>query len=193
MSRELLADVFAGTVLFWNDSRIEGENPHLSGRFPSIPIVRVVRARGSGTTAIFASMLRAASSSFESSALPDGDGSLSAPAWPVTNASVPGDTRSDLQPASGNRGVASRVVAKQGAIGYVVANEAINRGLSVALIRNRAGLVVDADINGVLFALMELGGRFDDRLNADLSDAASSFAWPAAGYTYIIFRTTTVR
>jgi len=186
-SRGLLADMFEGKILHWNDSRIAAENPHIADRLPFLAVTRVVRAKGSGTTAILATVLRSASSSFATSALPEGDASLSLPSWPVTNATV----LSTLKAASKNEGVASRVVSVQGALGYVVANEAIKRGLSIGLMRNRAGLVVDADTSGVLFSLMELGGRFDSHLTADLSDASSSFSWPAVGYTYLIFRKTT--
>jgi hypothetical protein len=51
-----------------------------------------------------------------------------------------------------------------------------------------AGQVVIADSRSVSFALMELGGSVDERGNADLMDAASTLAWPIAGYTYYITR-----
>lgn len=65
-------------------------------------------------------------------------------------------------------------------------DEARSAGLEVAKMKNRAGEIVEATPQSIEYALMELGGRFDSRLNADLVDPYSSFGWPIAGKLLVI-------
>lgn len=51
-----LAAIFAGQVERWSDPAIRALNPGLT--LPNLPIVRVVRADGSGTTEVFVRFLR---------------------------------------------------------------------------------------------------------------------------------------
>lgn len=66
-------------------------------------------------------------------------------------------------------------------IGYAVLDEAQSAGLAVARLKNRAGQVVEASPESVEYAVMELGGRFDERYNADIVDPNSNLGWPIAG------------
>jgi len=211
----LAADLFEGRILQWDDPRIQAANPHIAHRLPATPVVRAVRSGSSGTTSIFASYVAAASRSFEEVAVEAEGGSLSLPLWPeglvtfnrtaatrlIVNGTAIGPPAGSVVPAvdrvpqptsplvggRGTSGVADVVVAAEGCIGYVVADEATERGMTSAVMRNLAGRVVDHTSDAVTFTLMERGARFDERLTASLLGAESSFAWPLAGYTYIVW------
>jgi len=63
LSGEILADIFSGKITYFNDKRIQAINPGVN--IPSSPISVVVRADGSGTTAIFTDYLSKVSASFK--------------------------------------------------------------------------------------------------------------------------------
>jgi len=88
----------------------------------------------------------------------------------------------------GNAGVVAGVFSIDGSIGYAVLADAVANGVPFAQLINRAGKAVVAGPTSVSFALMELGGNLDERGNAELMDAASTFSWPIAGYTYFVLR-----
>ena len=64
-------------------------------------------------------------------------------------------------------------------------------GLPLARLINRAGNVVSASGSSVTYAVMELGGNLNSRLNALLVDGASDNVWPLTGYSYFLIRTNT--
>ena len=97
-----LADIFQGVISDWGDKRIAIMNPGV--KIPSGPISVVVRADGSGTTAIFTDYLAKTSSLFK-----DSVGSGASVKWPA--ASTVG--------GKGNEGVAANVTRVKNSIGYV--------------------------------------------------------------------------
>ena len=56
LSGELIADIFAGDVKMWNDSRLVEMNPGVN--LPSAAIIPVFRSDGSGTTFVFTVILQ---------------------------------------------------------------------------------------------------------------------------------------
>lgn len=88
----------------------------------------------------------------------------------------------------GNAGVVAAVFALEGSVGYAVLSDALANGLRIANVTNSAGETVGANGDSISFALMELGGFYNDRGNAQLADASSRGAWPIAGYTYYVTR-----
>ncbi|MDB4883720.1 MAG: pstS [Gemmatimonadetes bacterium] len=117
---DVLADIFAGRVTRWSDSRIHALNPQR--RLPDLPITVVHRADGSGTSRAFSDFLSTSGR------------------WTVSR---PGDT-SEVQwpigvPAEGNAGVALEVKVREGAVGYVELSYARQNRLPVAAIRRGAG------------------------------------------------------
>ena len=115
-----LADIFSGRVKRWNDPRIRALNP---GRpLPSVPIVVVHRADGSGTSRAFSDFLSTSGRWTVSQA-----GDTSEVQWPVGI------------PAEGNAGVALEVKVRIGAIGYMELSYARQNHLAVAAIRGREG------------------------------------------------------
>ncbi|MES2176879.1 MAG: phosphate ABC transporter substrate-binding protein PstS [Gemmatimonadota bacterium] len=111
----LLSNIYSGRVRRWNDEGIRKLNPGVL--LPSMPIVVVHRANGSGTGRAFSSYL-ATSGSWGSAV-----GDTADAKWPVGLA------------AEGNEGVATEVKVTVGAIGYMeLAYARLNR-LSIAAVR----------------------------------------------------------
>lgn len=99
---QVVADIYEGKVLNWNDPQIAKLNPKLT--FPNQPITAVVRADGSGTTAVFTNYLAQVSKSFKDNV---GEGKMVN--WKLKQVSA----------GKGNAGVAAMVQNMNGSIGYV--------------------------------------------------------------------------
>lgn len=97
-----VADIYEGKISNWNHPQIAKLNPKL--KFPDQSITAVVRADGSGTTAVFTDYLAQVSPSFKNST---GTGKLVS--WKMKQ----------LSAGKGNAGVAAMVQNLNGAIGYV--------------------------------------------------------------------------
>ena len=98
----VLAEVFMGTIVKWNDPKLVALNP--GKKLPDQNITVVHRADGSGTTFNFTDYLAAVSAEWASKV-----GKGAAVKWPAAS-SVGG---------KGNEGVAANVTRVPGAIGYV--------------------------------------------------------------------------
>jgi len=99
---EILAEVFMGNILKWNDAKLAALNP--GKKLPDQNITVVHRADGSGTTFNFTDYLSVASKSWAEKV-----GKGAAVKWPAAS-SVGG---------KGNEGVAANVARVKGSIGYV--------------------------------------------------------------------------
>ena len=99
---QTVADIYEGKILNWNDPKIAKLNPKL--KLPDQPITAVIRADGSGTTAVFTDYLSQVSKSFKEST---GVGKMVS--WKLKQVSA----------GKGNAGVAAMVQNMNGAIGYV--------------------------------------------------------------------------
>ncbi len=97
-----VADIYEGKILNWNDPQIAKLNPSL--KLPDQPITAIIRADGSGTTAVFTDYLSQVSKSFKEST---GVGKMVS--WRLKQVSA----------GKGNAGVAAMVQNMNGAIGYV--------------------------------------------------------------------------
>lgn len=97
-----VADIYEGKILNWNHPQIAKLNPNL--KFPDQPITAIIRADGSGTTAVFTDYLSQVSPSFKEST---GVGKMVS--WRLKQVSA----------GKGNAGVAAMVQNMNGAIGYV--------------------------------------------------------------------------
>lgn len=115
LSRGVLADIFAGRILTWDDPRIRADNPGLA--LPRRNIALIVRQDGSGTTYAFANHLYAVSPDWRE----HGPGVDTLLNWP-----------SNPMRARGNEGVAGRIKVSEGSIGYVEYHFAKRLGLPMA-------------------------------------------------------------
>eukprot|EP00667_Euglena_gracilis_P019406 EG_transcript_20773 len=170
LSTSLLAQIFRGSVRYWDDASILALNPHLNGSVPSRqPITLVVRSDSSGTTQIFKKALAAFDPVFRSQI-----GTALTNVW----------TNVTTTQRSGNQGVVAYVMSTAYTLGYSELGIALTNSLSMVKLRKTDGSVVSASITSTDYAVLELGLSFgnngDDaaHLTADLENAQGVNAWP---------------
>ena len=123
-----LAAVFSGKITKWSDPAIKKLNPKIN--LPDMNISLVVRADGSGTTAVFTDYLSQVSREFK-----DNVGAGKQVSW--NKAAVNG--------GKGNAGVAAFVQQIQGSIGYVEYSFAKQGRLKYTSMLDKKGKVVQPD------------------------------------------------
>jgi phosphate transport system substrate-binding protein len=176
-----LTGIFTGTIRKWNDPIITSQNPQLRGQIPNAPVVPVVRADGSGTSAMFSDYLRQLQpamwrrfcSAYQIS--PCGQISF----WPLN---IPGAIAQ-----KGSDGVANFVQQQTNTITYVETGYAIARGFPVAYVKNQSGHYVYPSSQNDATALTH--ARIQPDLISDLTGvhtAPEANAYPIAGYSYMI-------
>ncbi len=147
----LLADIFAGKISRWNDSRLSLVNPGVA--LPDRAIVVVHRSDGSGTTAVFTEYLAKISAPWKSTV-----GAAKSVRWPTGIG------------AKGNEGVTAMVQSMPGAIGYVELAYARQNKIPIALLRNRQGAFVAPSAQSASAAA--IGSPLPPDLRGSITDAA---------------------
>ena len=164
-----LASVYAGRISRWNDAAIRALNPGIA--LPDLPVVRVVRADGSGTTEVFVSYLRLAAAAQAATIEPKGGKAN----WPGDTVAVEGSDR-----------LVAAVKATPGAIGYASSDYVLRDGLSGVKLRNRRGEWMDPT-TGAFKAAIVAGGLFKNSLEpASLLDLDGVGVWPIVTATYVL-------
>ena len=120
LTGELIADIFMGRIVKWNDARIAAVNPTAS--LPDKEIYPVFRLDGSGTTYVFSDYLSKVS-----------------PAWKESVGTGKSLTFPRGVAATGNPGIAGLVEKIPGAIGYIASEYAFTFDIQRAWLRNAAG------------------------------------------------------
>jgi len=123
-----LAAIFSGKITTWKDPAIKKLNPKIS--FPDMNISVVVRADGSGTTAVFTDYLCQVSEDFKKSV-----GTGKQVSW----------NKISTNGGKGNAGVAAMVQQIQGSIGYVEYSFARQGKLKYTSMLDKKGKVVQPD------------------------------------------------
>jgi phosphate transport system substrate-binding protein len=169
LTGDLIADMFAGKITSWNDSRIAALNP--GAKLPNRNIVVVHRAEASGTTYIFSDYLSAVSSSWKSA--PGKGKELS---WPTGIG------------AKGNDGVTGQVRQTPGAIGYVELAYARQNKLPTASVRNAAGQFVQPSIDAVTAAAAGVASKLPPTTDYRISivNAPGAQAYPISSFTWML-------
>jgi phosphate transport system substrate-binding protein len=169
LTGKVLAEIFAGKVSRWNDSRIAALNPGVS--LPNLAVQRVVRSDKSGTTEGFTKYLALMNPTFNAEV---GFGQL--PKWPG-------------QPlaASGSDGVVETLEATEGAIGYVSFDRVTRNKLNAVRLRNADGFWVAAGEAGFRSAVTksDVFKRGDDL--ASVLNMPGENSWPITMTTYVLF------
>lgn len=183
LSSTTVTKIFTGGITKWNDPEIAGENPGLG--LPDKPIIPVVRSDGSGTSAQFSAyMAKQEQSIWCAFAQKQGLGCGHTSNYPVFPGAV-GQQGSD--------GVANYVHSEstgQGAITYVEAGYAIQRGRPVAFLKNGSGNYTLPTSSNVSKALERAKLNPDDTQNLDevyVSPDADAYA--LSSYSYMIVPT----
>jgi phosphate transport system substrate-binding protein len=166
---EILAEVFMGNILKWNDAKLAALNP--GKKLPNENITVVHRADGSGTTFNFTDYLSVASKSWAEKV-----GKGAAVKWPAAS-SVGG---------KGNEGVAANVARVKGSIGYVEYAYVKKNNLNFMQLRNKDGVYVSPDEK--TFAAAAAGADWFSVPGMGLSivDQKGAQTWPISTASFIL-------
>lgn len=167
LTRQVLADIYLGKILKWNDPAIARLNKGVN--LPDMPIVVVHRSDGSGTTYIFTDFLSHVSPEWKSKV-----GTGKSVSWPAPSAVG----------AKGNEGVAGQVRSTPGAIGYVELAYVVENHISAATLQNRAGKWVNASESTIAAAAAtkpEVSAT-----NFSIVDTAGENSYPISGYSWVV-------
>ena len=175
-----IADIYLGNVKTWDDPAIGELNPELKGKLPKTPIIPVYRAESSGTTKIFTEYLSKSNEQFAKQI-----GASTEPKWPQVGIGQ-----------NGNDGIAGHIKrdGNVGCIGYVEIYHAHKNDIKFAKIRNRKGVPISADAEGVVAAAAEAAMATPPakepytlhELTFSLTDTDSDHAYPICGMSYAV-------
>lgn len=161
LTGELLADIFMGKIVKWNDARIAAVNPKLS--LPDREITPVFRLDGSGTTYVFSQYLSKVSDAWKNAM---GVGKKIGCKVGVA--------------ANGNTGVAGLVERIPGSIGYVATEYTTAFDTQRAWLRNAAGTFVLPTQVSIMAAAEQEGNA------TDITNATAAGAYPISCYTWVL-------
>jgi len=165
----VLADMFLGRIVNWNDPRIAALNP---GRtFPNQAITVVHRADGSGTTFNFTEYLTVVSPDWASTV-----GRGASVRWPAAS-SIGG---------RGNEGLAAIVARTRGAVGYVEFSFARRNNIPHMQLQNAAGNFVQPDDRTFSAAAAGVDWFSVPGMGVSIVNAAGANAWPIATASFIL-------
>jgi phosphate transport system substrate-binding protein len=164
----LLADIYLGKVVKWNDPAIARLNPGLS--LPATDIAVVHRADGSGTTYIWVDYLSKVSPEFKGRV-----GVSTSVNWPT---GVGG---------KGNEGVAGLVKQTPGSIGYVELIYAIQNKISYGAVQNKDGKFLRASLEGVTAAAAGVAKAMPADFRVSITGAPGAEAYPVSSFTWLLF------
>jgi len=165
LTPDLLADIFLGRIPSWDHPRLRALNPSVD--LPSLEIMVVHRAEGSGTNYILSDYLSKVS-----------------PHWNRERGvgkTVAWNTGLGVR---GNSGVASMVKKIPGAIGYVSLNYAVGNRLPVVRVKNAGNRFVKPTVESATEAA-SISMPADWRRPITNTEAPEGY--PISGFTYLIF------
>jgi phosphate transport system substrate-binding protein len=165
----VLAAIFSGQIVRWNDQAIVALNPGLA--LPDLRIRRVVRADGSGTTEVFVSYLKKAAA--EAAAAIEGSGTLVK--WP-----------GKVTAAEGSGKVVEAVRDLPGAIGYISSDYVAREHLSGVQLRNRHGDWVAPTVDSFAAAIRAVGLFRQSLEPTSMLDTEGVGVWPIVTATYVV-------
>jgi phosphate transport system substrate-binding protein len=181
LTREAIVGIFNGTIKTWNHALLVERNTYLA----SIPenITVVVRSDSSGSTEILTNSLSAFSSTWKTRF---SSFSVFAGGWSRTNVSY--------APASGDVGIALKVMQTPNSLGYMDLTTANTYGAPFAYVVNRAGSVVAPLVENMKAALSDfkvedlIKGAPLTNFSAIITDGNGTNSYPLVAFTYYLIR-----
>ena len=167
MTPEVLANIYLGKIVKWNDAQIRALN--LSAKLPDQDITVVHRSDGSGTTFLWTDFLSKTNADFKTTV-----GAGTAVKWP---AGVGG---------KGNEGVAANVQRIKGSIGYVEYAYAKKNKMSHTQVQNRDGQFVQPDDETFKAAAAGADWAKTPGMGVVLTNQAGKTSWPITGASFIL-------
>lgn len=162
----ILANIFKGKIIKWNDPSILALNP--GATLPKQDILVVHRSDGSGTSAIFTAYLLMIDNEWKKLI-----GSSTTIAWPAGVG------------AKGNDGVTAMVKQSVYAIGYVELAYAINNKMAIAELKNLQGNFVLPNLENIQAAVNTFNST-NDITNANLLNRSGKSTYPITAFTYLV-------
>ncbi len=169
LTGEVIADIFLGKIVKWNEPAIKALNPTVN--LPDAAIAPVRRSDGSGTTFLFTNYLSKVSPDWKAKV---GDGT--AVNWP-TGAG-----------GKGNEGVAAFVSRLPNSIGYVEYAYVKQNKMTYAQVKNSAGNFVSPDDSA--FKAAAAGADWAKSFYQILTNQPGKDSWPITGATFILMHKT---
>jgi phosphate transport system substrate-binding protein len=161
---DVIADIFLGKIIKWNDRRISAINSGV--KLPDTNITVVHRSDGSGTTFIFSDYLSKVSGEWKGKV-----GTGTSLNWPTGLG------------GKGNPGVAGLVQQTPGSIGYVELIYALQNKMPYSMVKNRKGTFVTATIASTSLAAET---NLPDDMRVSLTDTDAPQGYPISGFTWIL-------
>ena len=165
----LLADIFLGKIVRWNDPAIARVNPGVN--LPAADVTVAHRSDGSGTNYIFCDYLSKVSPEFKRTV-----GVGTSVKWP---AGVGG---------KGNEGVSALVKQTPGAIGYVELIYALQNSIPYGSVQNAAGEYVRPTLETVTAAAAEAVKAMPKDFRVSITNAPGRNAYPISSFTWLLLR-----
>jgi phosphate transport system substrate-binding protein len=167
LTPDVIADVFLGRIVKWNDAAIATANPGVE--LPARDIVVVHRSDGSGTSYIFTDYLSKVSRTWL-----DKVGRGTAVSWPVGLG------------GKGNEGVTGLIKQTPYSIGYVELIYAMSNQLPYAVVQNKAGEFVTPALASVTAAAASAASSMPDDIRVSITNADGADAYPISGMTWLL-------
>ena len=165
----VLAEIYLGRIVRWNDPAIAQLNPDVD--LPGSNITVVHRADASGTTFLWSEYLARSSVAWKTRV-----GTGTSLQWPTGVADI------------GNEGVASSVQRTRMSIGYVEYAYASAHGLTHASLRNREGAFVEPGRTAFEAAVGAAAWKQRSDLDQLLIDRPGAASWPIVGASFILLQ-----
>jgi phosphate transport system substrate-binding protein len=166
---DVLAQMFMGTIVNWNDKKIAALNPGV--KLPDASITVVHRADGSGTTAIFTDYLAKVNADWKTTV-----GAGAAVKWPAAS-SIGG---------KGNEGVAANVSRVKNSIGYVEYAYTKKNNTPYFNLVNQAGQTVKPDDETFAAAAAGTDWSKIPGMGVFITNAPGAKSWPITGASFIL-------
>ncbi len=163
----LLAGIYQGRIVNWNDPAIVQANPGIA--FPDQKIVVVHRSDRSGTTFNWTDYLSKVSGEWKGRV-----GAGTTVKWPVGVG------------ANGNEGVSLYIRSVRGAIGYVELSYALQRKLPYTALQNQAGAYVQPTRETFSAAVASANWVPQQDFYQVVTNAPDANAWPIAGVVFVL-------
>ena len=177
LTGDILAKIYQGKIVKWNDPAIAAVNTGVT--LPSTPIVPVRRVDSSGDTFLFTSFLSATNTDWE-----NGPAFGTTVTWPAVSSELT---------ASGNPGMVQTCKATPGCVAYIgvsAESSATAAGLEMASLQNKSGQFLTPSAATIIAAADAGSSSVPANLAQSLIYESGAQAYPIVNFEYIVVKAT---